>query len=102
MSVRSIKDVAAAVRGRRHDLGISQVELARRAGVSRKWISEFEAGKSTAEFGLVLRVLDALALSLELRDASSTQDGPSDRGAVDLDLLLNRFRASDAAEAGDE
>jgi len=102
MSARSIRDVAAAVRGRRHDLGISQVELASRAGVSRKWISEFEAGKSTAEFGLVLRVLDALALSLELRDASSTQEGSSDRGAVDLDLLLSRFRASNAAEAGDE
>ena len=103
MTVRSIRDVAAAVRGRRHDLGISQVELASRTGVSRKWISEFEAGKSTAEFGLVLRVLDALAVSLELHDASSTQEGsPQDRGAVDLDLLLNRFRASNAADAGDE
>jgi HTH-type transcriptional regulator / antitoxin HipB len=102
MSVQSIRDVAAAVRGRRHDLGISQVELASRAGVSRKWVSEFEAGKSTAEFGLVLRVLDALALGVELRDASSTQEDSSDRGAVDLDLLLNRFRASNAAEDGDE
>lgn len=102
MSVRSIRDVAAAVRGRRHDLGISQVELANRAGVSRKWVSEFEAGKSTAEFGLVLRVLDALALGLELRDASATPEDSSDRGAVDLDLLLERFRASNAAEDGDE
>lgn len=103
MSVRSIKDVAAAVRGRRHDLLLSQVDLATRAGVSRKWISEFEAGKSTAEFGLVLRVLDALALNLELREASSTQEGSSkDRGAVDLDLLLDRHRASNAADAGDE
>ncbi len=102
MSVRSIRDVAAAIRGRRHDLGISQVELASRAGVSRKWISEFEAGKSTAEFGLVLRVLDALALSLELDDASTQEGSSEDRGAVDLDVLLNRFRASNAAEAGDE
>jgi len=103
MSVRSIRDMAAAVRGRRHDLGLSQVELASRAGVSRKWISQFEAGKSTAEFGLVLRVLDALALRLELHDASSTQGGSSEnRGAVDLDLLLNGLRASNAVEAGDE
>lgn len=97
MSVRSIKDVAAAVRGRRQDLGISQVELASRAGVSRKWISEFEAGKPTAEFGLVLRVLDTLALSLELRETPALQEGSSqDRGAVDLDLLLNRLRADHA------
>lgn len=103
MRVRSIRDMAAAVRGRRHDLGLSQVELASLAGVSRKWVSEFEAGKSTAEFGLVLRVLDALALRLELHEATSTQAASSeDRGAVDLDLLLDRFRASEGAEAGDE
>jgi len=103
MSVRSIRDMAVAVRGRRHDLGLSQAELARRAGVSRKWISEFEAGKSTAEFGLVLRVVDALALSLELHDVSSRQEGsPQDRGVVDLDLLLERFRVGNAADVGDE
>lgn len=103
MSVQSIRDVAAAVRGRRQDLAISQTELASRAGVSRKWISEFEAGKSTAEFGLVLRVLDALALSLELGEAPSTRESSSeDRGAIDLDLLLNRFRGSSAVDAGNE
>lgn len=104
MNARSIRDVAAAVRGRRHDLGLSQAELAHRAGVSRKWVSEFETGKSSAEFGLVLRVLDALALGLELRDVRSVREGSSDHGAVDLDLLLDRFRAQDAHEAtrGDE
>lgn len=103
MSVRSVRDVAAAVRGRRQDLGISQVELARQAGVSRKWISECESGKSTAEFGLVLRVLDALALSLELREAPARQEGVSEgRGAVDLDLLLNRLRTDHATDASDE
>lgn len=103
MGVRSIRDIAATVRGRRQDLCMSQVELARRAGVSRKWISEFEAGKSTAEFGLVLRVLDALALSLELREASVPQGHASeDRGALDLDLLLDRLRSDHATDASDE
>lgn len=103
MNVRSIRDVAAAVRGRRQDLGISQVELAGRAGVSRKWISEFESGKATAEFGLVLRALDALALSLELRETPARQEGLSEgRGAVDLDLLLNRLRTNHATDASNE
>lgn len=97
MSARSIRDLAAAVRGRRHDLRLSQADLALRAGVSRKWISEFESGKSTAELGLVLRVLDALGLSIEL---SSTQASTEDRGAVDLDLILDRHRADTAG--GDE
>jgi HTH-type transcriptional regulator/antitoxin HipB len=90
MTVRSIRDLAAAVRGRRIDLGLSQANLATRAGVSRKWIYEFEAGKPKAELGLILRVLDALALSLEL--------GPSDdacalgEGDTDLDALIDEYR----------
>src|SRR6202023_1256076 len=64
MRARSIRDFAAAVRGRRRDLGMSQAELAAHAGVSRKWIYEFEAGKPNAELGLILRVVDALGLQL--------------------------------------
>ena len=91
MTVRSIRDLAAAVRGRRKDLRLSQAELARRAGVSRKWIYEFEAGKPSAEFGLLLRVLDELGLGLEL---GVRADQPTaDRVAtVDLDALLEEHR----------
>ncbi|HVC82913.1 MAG TPA: helix-turn-helix domain-containing protein [Chloroflexota bacterium] len=91
MRVRSIRDMAAAVRGRRTDLTLSQAELARRAGVSRKWISEFEAGKSTAEFGLVIRVLEELGLVLDLisgEDAAATLPAT----VVDLDALLDQYR----------
>ncbi len=73
MAVRSIRDIAVAARGRRQELGLSQAELARRAGVSRKWISEFETGKPTAELGLVLRVLDELGFRLDLHGESSTK-----------------------------
>lgn len=66
MPVKSIRDIAATARGRRLDLGLSQAELAQRAHVSRKWIYQFEQGKQTAELGLVLRVLDALGLTLEI------------------------------------
>jgi HTH-type transcriptional regulator/antitoxin HipB len=91
MTIRSIRDLAAAVRGRRKDLGMSQADLARRAGVSRKWVYEFEAGKPTAEFGLLLRVLDELGLALEL--ASRADTGPSGGGdTVDLDALLDEHR----------
>jgi HTH-type transcriptional regulator/antitoxin HipB len=91
MRVRSIRDLAATVRGRRTDLGLSQAELARRAGVSRKWISEFEAGKPTAEIGLVLRALDELRLVLDL---TSGEDAAPSRAVktVDLDALLNEHR----------
>lgn len=101
MAIRSIREIAAAVRGRRQDLGLSQAELASRAGVSRKWISEFESGKSTAELGLVLRVLDALGWSLELDEEVDNQ-GQQRRGAVDLDLLLGQLRNPPPSQPGDE
>jgi len=70
---------------------MSQAELARRAAVSRKWIYEFEAGKPTAEFGLLLRVLDALDLDLEL--GARSEATVSARGdAIDLDALLDEHR----------
>lgn len=90
MKIRSIRDIAAAVRGRRLDLGLNQADLARQARVSRKWLVEFEAGKPTAELGLVLRVLDALNLQLDMsisRDASGASDH-----AADLDALLEEHR----------
>jgi HTH-type transcriptional regulator / antitoxin HipB len=91
MSIRSVRDLAAAVRGRRIDLGLNQADLASRAGVSRKWVYEFEAGKATAQFGLILRVLDALDLALNL---SSTDDASTSAmdATVDLDALLDEYR----------
>ena len=91
MRISSIRDVAVTVRGRRTDLGLSQAELARRAGVSRKWISEFEAGKPTAEFGLVIRVLDELGVALDLISGEDT-DPSQTANQVDLDALLDEQR----------
>jgi len=92
MTIRSIRDLAAAVRGGRKTLGLSQAGLAERAGVSRKWIYEFEADKPTAELGLVLRVLEQLGLALELGPRSDPAG--SDGGeTVDLDALLDEHRA---------
>ena len=91
MIIRSIRDVAASVHGRRKDLAMSQAELAAKAGVSRKWIYEFEAGKPTAEFGRLLRVIEALGLELgvELRSG----DDRLGRGdTVNLDDLLDEYR----------
>jgi HTH-type transcriptional regulator/antitoxin HipB len=90
MKVRSIRDLAAVVRGRRKDLGLSQAELAARAGVSRKWIYQFEAGKPTAELRLILRVLDALGLVLDVTYDEQTTAGQPTR---DLDALIEAHRA---------
>lgn len=88
MIVSSIRDIAAAVRGRRKDLGLNQAELAERAQVSRKWVYEFEGGKGTAEFGLLLRVLEELELVMELAPPATSSRGTK----LDLDVVLDEHR----------
>ena len=93
MRLASIADFAAAVRGRRVDLGLSQGDLAERAGVSRRWVNQFEAGgRATAEIGTILRVLDALSLGLRIDVIPGTPNGRQPAGDVDLDVLLDDLR----------
>jgi HTH-type transcriptional regulator / antitoxin HipB len=94
--INSIRDVAAAVRGRRQKLGLSQESVAQRARVSRQWLSEFESGKPTAELQLVMRLLDALGLRLFLDVPNETQRSrrASPPETVDLDMLLDEYHQS--------
>ena len=68
MLIRTVDDIARAVRDRRKQLGLSQLELAERTGVSRQWLVDLERGKRTAEVWLVLRTLTAVELQIDLRD----------------------------------
>ncbi|MCY4101659.1 MAG: helix-turn-helix domain-containing protein [bacterium] len=82
--LQTSRDLGAAIRRARQDRGLSQAELAARAGVGRPWLSEVERGKRTAEVGRVLLVVSALDLAVALVDAPGSADG---RG-VDIDALL--------------
>jgi len=83
MRIASARDLGLAVRQVRQDRGQTQAELATAAGVSRRWLSDLEAGKSTTEFGLILRTLDALGIGL---DAFPVEPRP---GELDLDALFD-------------
>ncbi|MGE4427108.1 MAG: helix-turn-helix domain-containing protein [Solirubrobacteraceae bacterium] len=93
MTPSTLRNIAAAVRGRRQDLGLSQADVAARTGVSRQWLSAVEGGKSGVELGLVLRLLDVLDLRIELRptDGGAASERPP---AVDLDALLDEYGAA--------
>jgi y4mF family transcriptional regulator len=82
MRLNNPRELGLYVRDRRRRLGITQAELAASAQVSRRWLSDLEAGKATAELGLVFRALHALDVAL---DASPVERGPDD---IDLDDLL--------------
>jgi HTH-type transcriptional regulator / antitoxin HipB len=56
-------ELAQAVRSRREELGLSQRQLAERAGMTQPGIARFEAGGTTP----TIPVLERLAAALELR-----------------------------------
>jgi HTH-type transcriptional regulator/antitoxin HipB len=79
--IRTTRDLGAAVRRRRRELGLNQADLAAHAGVSRPWISSLEGGKRTAEVGLVLSVLSALELDVRFEARTPTvPPGPTGPG----------------------
>src|SRR4051812_20400015 len=61
---RSGVHLGAAVRAARERMGMTQVELARRAGVGLKFLYELESGKDTLRADKVLDVLEVLGLEL--------------------------------------
>ncbi|WP_007508432.1 MULTISPECIES: helix-turn-helix domain-containing protein [Pseudofrankia] len=73
------------VRAERRRRGMTQIQLCAEALVSRRWLSDMEAGKPTAEIGLVFRVMDALGQMLL---AAPIVLGPDD---IDLDEVLRRY-----------
>jgi predicted transcriptional regulator len=52
-------------------LGLTQADLALAAGVGLRFVVELGAGKPTVRLGLVLRVDDALGVSLQLGDLTT-------------------------------
>ena len=73
-SIRDAHGFGQAVRARRLALGLSQAALARDIGVTRQWLIAIERGKSSANLGLVLRLVDALRLQLVLTGVAEPSD----------------------------
>jgi HTH-type transcriptional regulator/antitoxin HipB len=89
------RELGLVVRERRHDLQLSQQELADRAGVSRPWLVSVEAGHPRAELGKLLLLLAELGLILDLAPGGEQAVEPGSRPyEVDLDALLDSHDAS--------
>lgn len=92
MIVRSPRAIGAAIRDRRHVLGLDQSAVANMAGVTRQWLSAMERGKDTVALGLVLRTLTALGIELELKVDDPTQGLRVAEPAIDIDAIVSRSR----------
>ena len=55
---------------------MTQGELAEVAGVGRKWLSQLENGKTTAEIGLIFRLVHVLGYEVELLATPAPVDLP--------------------------
>lgn len=64
MQVFTASDVGTAIRMRRRELGLTQIELADRVGVGITYVSNLENGKETAEIGKALHILSMLGMNL--------------------------------------
>ena len=72
-AIHSVKELGAGLRAARKGLGLTQADLALAAGVGLRFVVELEAGKSTVQLGLALRVIDTLGKSLLLSKDSDGQ-----------------------------
>lgn len=69
INARSASLLGQGIRGLRSQRGLTQAQLAHRAGVSRQWLNYVERGrKKGLEISLIMQLLDELDASLVLRD----------------------------------
>lgn len=66
-SIHDARQLGELIRSRRHELGLTQTEVAEVAYTNLRFVSELERGKATARLENVLRVLAALGIELEGR-----------------------------------
>jgi putative transcriptional regulator len=92
--IRRPSDIGLLVKAARKARSMSQDDLARRLGVSRLWINEFEGGKPTARLDLVLRALAELDITL-----TAQTDGPIDGGDL-VETPTDTIDIDDIADTG--
>lgn len=80
--LRNTQDVANAVRQARKQRGLTQAQLAQRAGVGRDWLVRLEQGNPRLELSKVLDTFTALGLSLSLETTPATEPAADPFAAV--------------------
>lgn len=65
--VDSVREIGAIVRTARNNLNMTQDELAKKSGVSRRTVIDIESGKETCQFSVVAKVCFAADLEFTIR-----------------------------------
>ncbi len=67
ISPKSVLEIGRHIRAIRKSHGMTQNDLCQLTGVNRRFVSELENGKVTAEIGKVLHVLKCIGCDITLR-----------------------------------
>ncbi len=87
----TLASLGSQIAARRKKLGMSQIELARKASISRATLDALENGRAgEMGFSKIVRLLSALGLSLDLQEAGSRR--PT------LDELMKEDRSDQSLE----
>lgn len=100
MLARWPEDLGNVARQQRQDLGLSQEELARRADVTRQWLTRFETAKGDAALSKVMRVLRELDLHLEITAKVSRGASPEANPAARVPTADDDFMSALMARVG--
>lgn len=77
-TVRNQRELGAAIKDRRRNLGWTQAALASKVGVTRDWVIDLEAGRANPQLRHLLRALDFLGLRLTVERDGNEQDATFD------------------------
>jgi len=96
MRIQTPLELGAFLRDLRLKRSLDQGTLAREVGVSRQWIVALEKGKPGAPIGLVFRTLNALGISIDVKDSVGTHArrtiGPRKKPVDLVDQVLSRLQ----------
>lgn len=95
MVQRSATELGALVRSSRVHRGLSQQELALRAGLTREWLGRLEAGAPRLEMSKVLLAMNALDIRIETPDNFPTLEDVRRADQVARDMALESQNLTD-------
>jgi transcriptional regulator with XRE-family HTH domain len=93
MEIRSPRELGQLIRSYRVERRMTQEGLAAAVGASRKWVSEAEAGKPTAEIGRIFRALAVLGVTIGLlQEAGKASSGGEHEEIPEVGEVLSAYR----------
>ena len=78
MPARTAAEVGQFVREQRKIQGLTQADLATKAGVSRDWLVRLEQGHHRLELGLVMAITEALGFGVTFTAVQKSANSPLD------------------------